>query len=140
MFLHFLNWRNVNSLNPASSGAPIDCTTSIHSTQPFVNIPHTLMSPPLRIQLQLVVCNVCQTQTPFSQTTTAALSVGLPCTYTHVHNKHQCCYLSIFTLLSVFWNEKKNVGSLLSEQTSYFMNLHLSATFFGFLVPSSGWT
>ena len=29
---------------------------------------------------------------------------------THVRNKHQCCYLSICTLLSLFWNEKKNVG------------------------------
>jgi hypothetical protein len=28
------------------------------------------LSPPLRIQLQLTVCNVCQTQTPFLQTTT----------------------------------------------------------------------
>ena len=65
---------------------------------------------PLRLQLPLVVCNVCQTQTPFTQTTTAALSVGQPCTYIHVRNKHQCCYLSIFTLLSLFWNEKKNVG------------------------------
>jgi hypothetical protein len=71
--------------------------------------PHFL-SPPLKIQLQLVVCNVCQTQTPFSQTTTAALSVGRPSTYTHVCNKHQCCYLSIFTLLSLFWNEKKIWG------------------------------
>ena len=68
------------------------------------------LSPPLRIQLHLVVCNVCQTQTPFSQTTTAALSIGRPCTYTHLRNKHQCCCLSIFTLLSLFWNEKKNVG------------------------------
>jgi hypothetical protein len=71
--------------------------------------PHFL-SPPLKIQLHLVVCNVCQTQTPFSQTTTAALSVRRPCTYTHVCNKHQCCYLSIFTLLSLFWNEKKMWG------------------------------
>jgi len=53
---------------------------------------------------------VCQTQTPLSQTTTVALSVGRLCTYTHVRNKHQCCYLSVFTLLSLFWNEKKNVG------------------------------
>ena len=65
------------------------------------------------------VCNVCQTQTPFSQTTTAALSVGRPCTYTHVRNKYQCCYLSIFTLLSLFWNEKKKCGVLFSEQPSY---------------------
>ena len=55
------------------------------------------------------VRNVCQTQTPFSQTTTAALSVGRPCAYTHVRNKHQCCYISIFTLLSLFWDEKKNM-------------------------------
>jgi hypothetical protein len=27
-----------------------------------------------------------------------------------VRNKHQCCYLSIFTLLSLFWNEKKMWG------------------------------
>jgi hypothetical protein len=32
-FLHFLN--------PVSNGALIDCTTSIHSTQPFVNVLHT---------------------------------------------------------------------------------------------------
>ena len=56
------------------------------------------------------VRNVCQTQTPFSQTTTAALSVGRPCTYTHMRNKHQCCYISIFTLLSLSWNEKKMWG------------------------------
>jgi hypothetical protein len=68
------------------------------------------LSPPLRIQSHLVACNVCQTQTPFSQTTTAALSVGRPCNYIHVRNKHQCCYLSLFTLLSLLWNERKNVG------------------------------
>jgi hypothetical protein len=45
-----------------------------------------------------------------TQTTTAALSVEQPCTYTHVRNKHQRCYLSIFTLLSLFWNEKKKWG------------------------------
>jgi len=56
------------------------------------------------------VCNVCQTQTPFSQTTTAALSVEQPCTYTHVRNKHHSCFLSVFTLLSLFWNEKKMWG------------------------------
>jgi hypothetical protein len=54
---------------------------------------------------------VSQTQTPFSQTTTAALSVGRPCTYIYVRNKHQCCHLSIFTLLFLFWNETKNVGN-----------------------------
>jgi hypothetical protein len=32
-----------NSLNPARNGAPIDCTTSIHSTQWFVNVPHTFL-------------------------------------------------------------------------------------------------
>jgi hypothetical protein len=65
-----------------------------------------------------VVCNVCHTQTPFSQTTPAALSVRRPCNYTHMRNKHQCCYLSVFTLLCLFWNEKKNVGH-------YFLsNLH----------------
>jgi hypothetical protein len=53
---------------------------------------------------------VCQTQTPFSQSTTAALSGERPCTYTHVCNKHKCCYVSILILLSLFWNEKKNVG------------------------------
>jgi len=51
---------------------------------------------------------VCQTQTPFSQTTTAALSDDR--VLTRMCNKHQCCYLSIFILLSLFWNEKKNVG------------------------------
>jgi hypothetical protein len=33
------SWR-LHSLKPASNGAPIDCTTSIQSTQPFVNVPH----------------------------------------------------------------------------------------------------
>ena len=28
----------------------------------------------------------------------------------HVCNKHHCCYLSIFTLLSLFWNEEKMWG------------------------------
>ena len=56
------------------------------------------------------VCNMCHTETPFWQTVTAALSVGQPYTYTRVHSKHQRCYISIFTLLSLFWNEKKNVG------------------------------
>jgi hypothetical protein len=49
-------------------------------TTVFECSPHFL-SPPLRIQLQLVVCNVWQTQTPFSQITTLVLSVGRPCTY-----------------------------------------------------------
>ena len=69
------------------------------------------------------VCNVCQTQTPFSQTTTAALSVGRPCTYTHVRNKHQSCYLSVFTLLSLFWNEKKNVGHYFMSNPHKYVNL-----------------
>jgi hypothetical protein len=73
------------------------------------------LSSPIRIKLQLVVCNVCQTQAPFSQTTTAVLSVGRPYTYTHVRNKLQCCYLPIFSLLSLLWNEKKS-GTFLSEQ------------------------
>jgi len=63
---------------------------------------------------------VYQTQAPFSQTTTAALSVGRTCTYTHVRNKHEFCYLSIFTLVSLLWNEKKKCGALLSEQPSYY--------------------
>ena len=68
------------------------------------------------------VRNVCQTQTPFSQTTTAALSVGRPCAYTHVRNKHQCCYISIFTLLSLFWDEKKNMRPyFLSNPRIWFM-------------------
>jgi hypothetical protein len=36
----FSTFWSLNSLNTASNGAPIDCTTSIHSTQPFVNVPH----------------------------------------------------------------------------------------------------
>ena len=56
---------------------------------------------------------------PFPHTTTAALSVRRPCTYTGVRTKHQCCYLSIFTLLSLYRNEKKKYGALLSEQPSY---------------------
>jgi hypothetical protein len=63
------------------------------------------LSPPLRMQLQLIICNVCHTQMPFSQTTTVALYIRRPCAY--VCNKHQYCYLSIFTLLSLLWNEKK---------------------------------
>ena len=41
MQLSFSTSWSLNSLNPASNGAPIDCTTSIHSTQPFVNVLHT---------------------------------------------------------------------------------------------------
>jgi hypothetical protein len=41
MQLCFSTSWSLNSLNPASSSAPIDCTTSIHSTQLFVNVPHT---------------------------------------------------------------------------------------------------
>ena len=53
-----------------------------------------------------------------------ALSVGWPCTYTHVRNKPQCCYLSIFTLLSLFWNEKKKMWvALLSEQPLYLISM-----------------
>jgi hypothetical protein len=103
-FLHFL--KPLLS-EPASICAPIDFHTQ-HTTVCEYS-PHFL-SLPLRIKLQLVVCNVCQTQAPISQTTTAVLSVRRPCTYTHVCNKHQSCYLSIFTFLSLFWNEKKNVG------------------------------
>jgi hypothetical protein len=55
---------------------------------------------------------MCQTQTLFSQTTTSALSVGRPCTYAYMRNKHQCCYLSIFTLQSLFWNEKKRMWGI----------------------------
>ena len=69
------------------------------------------------------VCNVRQTQTPFSQTATAALSVGRPCTYTHTHNKHPCCYLSIFTLLSLFWNEKKMWGVTFWATLVYYSTL-----------------
>jgi hypothetical protein len=68
------------------------------------------LSPPLRIQLQLVVGNVIQTHTPFLQTIRAALSVGYPCTYTDMRNKHQCCYFWIFTLISLLLNEKKMWG------------------------------
>jgi hypothetical protein len=39
----FSNSWNPKSLNPASNGAPIDCTTSIHSTQPYVNVPHAFI-------------------------------------------------------------------------------------------------
>jgi hypothetical protein len=73
------------------------------------------LSPPLRIQLQLVVCNVCHTQTPFSQTTTAALSVGRPCNYTYVRNKHQCCYLSI-SHCYLYSGMRKKCRALISEQ------------------------
>jgi hypothetical protein len=40
MQLCFSNSWRLNSLYPASNGDPIDCTTSIHSTQPFVNVPY----------------------------------------------------------------------------------------------------
>ena len=84
----------------------------------------TLYFPATKNSVTARCCNVCQTQTPFLQTTTAALSVGRPCTYTHLRNKHQCCCLSIFTLLSLFWNEKKKYGALLSEQPSYITNFY----------------
>jgi len=105
-----------------SSVSPLLYETSIHLCSYRLHNFHTqhtticgssphFLSPPPRIQLQFIVCNVCQTQMPFSLTTTVVLSVGWSCTYTHVHNKHHCCYLSNFTLLSLFWNEKKkNVG------------------------------
>ena len=70
--------------------------------------PHFL-SPPLRIQLQLVVCNVCQTQTPFSQTTTAALSVGRPCTY--ICTRNISVAVSQFSHCYIYSGmRKKNVG------------------------------
>jgi hypothetical protein len=37
----FSTYWSLNSLNPASNGAPVNFTTSIHSTQLFVNVPHT---------------------------------------------------------------------------------------------------
>ena len=66
------------------------------------------LSPPLRIQLQVLVFNVCQTQTPFSQTTTAALSVVRPCT-THIAQlssqfSHCHLYSGIKKMLGIiFW-------------------------------------
>ena len=41
MQLGFSTSWSLNSLNPASNSAPIDCTTSTYSTQPFMNVPHT---------------------------------------------------------------------------------------------------
>ena len=55
------------------------------------------------------ICNVCQTQTPFSQTTTATLSVGRPCTYTHVRNKHVLVPL-IFHMAIFILEWEKNLG------------------------------
>ena len=56
---------SLNSLNPASNGAPIDCTTSVHSTTVCECSPHFL-STPLRIKLQFVVCNVSHTDAIFT--------------------------------------------------------------------------
>ena len=41
MQIHVSTLWSLNSLNPASNSAPIDCTTSIYSTQPFMNVLHT---------------------------------------------------------------------------------------------------
>jgi hypothetical protein len=41
MQLRFSTSWSRNSRNSACNGAPIECTTSIHSTQLFVNVPHT---------------------------------------------------------------------------------------------------
>jgi hypothetical protein len=41
----------------------------------------------------------------------------------NVHNNHQCCYPSIFTLLSLFWNEKKTVGHYLLGDPLIFKTL-----------------
>jgi len=104
MQLHF--W-SLNSLNPASNSAlsTAQLPYTAHNRLwifPTSSFSATKNSIAARF-------NVCQAQTPFSQTTTAALSVGRPCTYAHGRNKHQCRYLLIFTLLSIFWNEQKNV-------------------------------
>ena len=40
MQLHFSTSWSLNSLNRALNVSPIDCATSIHSTQPFVNVPY----------------------------------------------------------------------------------------------------
>jgi hypothetical protein len=108
MQLRLSTFWSLNSLNPTSNIAAIDCTISIQHTTVYECSPHFL-STPLRIQLQLVVCNVCQTQTPFSQTTTAALSVGRPRTY--------ICAINISVALSQLSHcylysgmRKKNVG------------------------------
>jgi hypothetical protein len=41
MQLHFSTSWSLNSLNPASNGAPLYCATSIHRIRPFVNVRHT---------------------------------------------------------------------------------------------------
>jgi hypothetical protein len=41
MQLQFSTSWSLNSLNPASNSAPINCTTFIHSTQLHMNIPHS---------------------------------------------------------------------------------------------------
>ena len=82
MQLRFSTSWSLKSLNLESSGASF-WLHNFHTQHTNVceYCPHCL-SPPLRIQLQLVVCDVCHTQTPFSQTTTAAISVRLPYAYT----------------------------------------------------------
>jgi hypothetical protein len=42
MQLRFSTSWSLNSLNLAHNGTPIDYSTSIHSTQPFVNVPYTV--------------------------------------------------------------------------------------------------
>ena len=102
MQLRFSTSWSLNSLNLESNVAP-DWLHKFHTQHTTVceSYPHFL-SPPLRTQLQLVFCNMCQTQTLFSQTTTVALSVRRPCAHTHVRNKHQLLplgfHIAIFTL------------------------------------------
>ena len=64
--LRFSTSWSLNCLNPASDSAPINCTTSIAQHTTICKCSPHFLSPPLRIQLQLIVCNMCQTQTPFS--------------------------------------------------------------------------
>ena len=61
---------------------------------------------------------MCQTQTPFPQTTTTALSVGRPCTYTGVHTTSVLLPLNFHIAIFILEWEKK-YGALLSEQPSY---------------------
>ena len=63
------------------------------------------------------VCNLCQHRRHFHRLLQRRC-LSDDRVLTHMRNKHQR-YLSVFTLLSLFWNEKKKCGALLSEQPSY---------------------
>lgn len=48
----------------ATDGAPIDCTTVIHSTQTFVNVMQQFLSPQRYILLEFTVCKLSCSEAP----------------------------------------------------------------------------